>query len=104
MEIYSYDRRTSSKKMSGVITVLYDFVESIPVNGLDLAVVRVLGKDSFGIGKKILTLNQLMHWLGAQNTRDPHPILHLLIKEFPSAEVLSKLEAAFHGDIFIHFE
>jgi TonB family protein len=94
----------SPKEMSGVITIWYDLAENQPVYGIDLPVIKVLGKDAFEIEGNMLNRDRLVMWLESKQIRKNRPVLHLSVKEDAPVDVLKLLRKSGAGNIFIHYE
>jgi TonB family protein len=91
-------------KMSGTITIWFDFVPNKPVKGLELPAITVMGSDSFIVEGKTVNMGQLRNWIKSENVRDKQLIMHLQVKEHLSEHIIRQLRETGVRDICIHYE
>jgi hypothetical protein len=96
--------KEGAKETSGIITIWFDFQANTPVYGIDLPLIKVLGKDSFEIEGEPLNRDRLIMWLARKEIRKNHPILHIRVKEDSPADILKLLRKEGAGNIVIHYE
>ncbi|RQV97140.1 TonB family protein [bacterium] len=91
-------------KMSSIITVWFDFVSNKPIRGLELPTIKVMGADSFIVEGKTINFVQLRNMIDSENVRDKQKMMHLIVKDPPSEQIIRKLMEAGVRDICIHSE
>jgi hypothetical protein len=93
-----------AKEMSGIIAIWYDLGRDKPIYGVDLPLIKVLGKDSFEIEGEALNRDRLILWLDSRQIKKTRSIVHLLVKQDPPDEIMKLLLKSGARNIFIHYE
>ncbi|MBN2319553.1 MAG: TonB family protein [Acidobacteria bacterium] len=91
-------------KMSGIITVWFDFASNNPIRGQHLAPIRVLGIDTFIVDGRNMNYPQLENWIRSKTECVSCVILQLQVRDTPSEEFFKMLRINGFKNVHLQYE